>query len=557
MTLEQATEHLLANEPAFALKMVEIRGELLPAFANTPQTLREHFQHGASARKHDDYIVYAGTRLTYDDYVDQANRISHLLTNRFGVQKGDKVAIAMRNLPEFCTLFAGIVNIGAVAVLINGWWTSEELEYGFTDSGVKLAFADGRRAERIQPFAERRGINLVQVHDAGETLSALLAETPASDWPAVDIQPQDDYGILYSSGSTGHPKGVVLTHQGAISSIYSWVFAAAALTLMYPDAPDPRPSSYLCGTPLFHVTASHAVFLLSVAAGAKLVLMGKWDGEDALRLINREEVTRFIGVPTMSADIREASLRTGIGAPTLEMLASGGAKRPGSQVAEQAAAFPGANVATGWGLTETNAMGIGMMGEEYLDRPEMCGRLYPPLQQIAIMDDDARPLPVGEVGEIAIKASTLMRGYLNKPEATAEAIRNGWFLTGDLGRIDDEGYVQIVDRKKNIIIRGGENISCLEVEGALHRHPAVAEAVAFSAPDDRMGEVVAAAIWFRESVAPADLIASLDTRLATFKHPVRLWSLDAPLPRGATDKIDRRAIQEACLSGRLGEEKLL
>ncbi|MCJ8311167.1 MAG: long-chain fatty acid--CoA ligase, partial [Rhizobiaceae bacterium] len=310
-----------------------------------------------------------------------------------------------------------------------------------------------------------------------------------------------------------------------------------------------RPQAGLVITPLFHVTATHSMFLLSIPMGAKLVLMYKWDAAEALRLINEEGVTRIIGVPTQSADLMEEAKRQGVGTPTLEFLGSGGAKRPPSQVGELHEAFPDTAISTGWGMTETNAIGIGLLGEDYVSRPDSAGRLYPPIQALKILDDDGDELPNGEVGEITVKSAANMRCYLNKPEATDEVLKDGWLRTGDLGWVDDDGYVTIVDRKKNIIIRGGENIACLDVEAALHRHPAVQEAGVFSVPDERLGEVVGAGIQLRPGHAadgPA-LTEFLTAHIAAYKIPEHYWFQTEDLPKGATDKLDRRALRAQCI----------
>lgn len=561
LTLEQASLHLTSTDPRFAVEEATIRGVRLPVFTNAPATLRDFQAQSAALQQNPDYIVYEGERTSYADYMAQSDRISRILTERFGIKKGDRVAIAMRNYPEYLTLFMGIVNIGAVAVLVNAWWTTDELTYGFDDSGAKLVFADGPRFERIAPFAADKGITMVMVRDAAPhgvtTLESLMADTPDAPRPTTTIDTDDDFGLLYSSGSTGHPKGVVLTHRGAMTAVTTWLMSLQLPPLMMPadtEFPAPQPQGMLCATPLFHVTASHPTYLLSMAIGAKLVLMRKWDAEQALAIINEEKITRFLGVPTMSADLREAAVRLGVTVPSLTYLGSGGAKRPAAQVAEQADAFPSAAVSSGWGMTETNAVGIGIAGPDYVDRPENAGRLLPPVQQLRIVDDHGHEVPTGEIGEIAVKSAANMRCYLNKPEATAEAVKDGWLYTGDLARIDAEGYVTIVDRKKNIIIRGGENISCLEVEGAIHRHPAVAEAVVFPAPDERLGEIVGAGVQLKPDarLTTAELTSFLNDHLAGFKHPAMVWWTFDQLPRGATDKTDRRVLKTTCLAGRMG-----
>jgi acyl-CoA synthetase (AMP-forming)/AMP-acid ligase II len=338
-----------------------------------------------------------------------------------------------------------------------------------------------------------------------------------------------------------------------MNAVFTWLMQFVMAPLITPpeeNAPEPPRPSALIATPLFHVTATHALFLLSLPAGAKLAVLDKWDAEKAVDIIRNEKITRFMGVPTQSADILATSQRLGKPMETLNYIGSGGAKRPAAQVGELARMFPNAQIATGWGMTETNAVGIGLAGPDYVERPGSAGRLHPPVQDLKFLDDDGTEVKVGEIGEITVKSPCNMRCYLNKPEATAEVFKDGWLRTGDLGFIDSDGYVTIVDRKKNIIIRGGENIACLDVEGALHRHPAVAEACAFSVPDDRLGEVVGAAVQVRPGnhLSKDDLTAFLHEHIARFKIPEFIWFQDDPLPRGATDKIDRRVLRDACLA---------
>lgn len=560
LSLADAIARVTAENPIFETCEAEIRGTTYRVFRNTPQTVRALLQAARTAQGDGaaDYLVFGDERWSYDEFCNDIKRLADVLSGRFGIGKGDRVAIAMRNCPELLMLFTAAASLGAVAVFLNAWWTTEELDYALRDADVTLVFADGKRLERLRPLAGPRGLTMVGVRDA-ETLadhgfSALMAQQPAADWPQTEIDPEDDFAIMYSSGTTSDPKGVVQTHRGAVNAVYSWLMAAFLAPLLDPTkvTADPAPRAVgLVATPLFHVTATHPVFLLSLPAGAKLVLMDRWDAETAVRLIRDEKVTRFLGVPTQSADLAQAAERLGERLETLDFLGAGGAKRPAAQVAELQAKFPGADVATGWGMTETNAMGIGMQGKDYVKRPGAAGRLYPPVQELRFLDDDGRDVPFGEVGEITVKSPCNMRCYLNKPAETEAVFKDGWLRTGDLGQIDADGFVTIVDRKKNIIIRGGENIACLDVEGALHRHPAVAEACAFALPHARLGEVVGAGVQLRpgHAVTTEELQAFLAEHIAHFKIPERIWMQADPLPRGATDKIDRRGLRAACLAG--------
>lgn len=557
MTPEAAVAHVIATNPTFAVAPTIIRGVTYTAFQNIPPTVPTLMAAGMA--QHDDgashYVLYEGERWTYGEFCAEVRRAAQVLHSKFGIGKGDHVAIAMRNYPELMTLVLAISATGATVVFVNAWWTTEELDYALRDSGAKLVFADGPRIERLMPLVDELGLTLVGVRDGeGEVDHSYSAlQSVASDASLdAEIDTDDDFAVMYSSGTTGRPKGVVQTHRGAVNAVFSWLMQAVVAPLVTPPEADaaeaPRPSAMVV-TPLFHVTATHPLFLLSLIAGARITLMRKWDPDEAVRLINAEKVTRFLGVPTQSAELMHAAKQAGEKLASMDYLGSGGAKRPGAQVAQLAEAFPNAGIATGWGMTETNALGIGMIGDDYVNKPESAGKLHPPVQELRLLDDEGNDVKLGELGEITVKSPANMRCYLNKPEATAETMQDGWLRTGDLAVMDAEGYVTILDRKKNIIIRGGENIACLDVEGALHRLPDVVEACVFSVPDERLGEVVGACIQLREGtkLSQADMATAMAGHIASFKTPQHLWTQTAPLMRGATDKIDRRGLRTACL----------
>jgi len=559
MTLEQAVAQVTSTNSAFATTTADIRGVTYPVFANAPPHLRAMMQVSQKAHGNGtaEYMVFQGERWSYNEYCNETNKLSHVLQQKIKVHPGDCVAIAMANCPEMAMLVMAISSIGGVVVFLNGWWTSEELDYALGDTGTRLVFADGARMDRLLSIAKHEQLQLVGVRD-GEGKGALdysVLRDGMDDisWPEVDIDPDQDFAIMYSSGTSSDPKGVVLTHRGAITAVYSWAMQPALASLLDPppvDAPPAPRISAMVATPLFHVTALHALFLLSMPAGAKLTLLRKWNVDEAVRLIDSEKITRFVGVPTQCADLIEAADRMGTGLNSLDYISSGGAKRPPVQVAQLAQHFPKAKIATGWGMTETNALGIGMIGPDYIARPNGAGRPYPPVQQFRFLDDDGQDVPIGETGEITVKSASNMRCYHNNPEETAEVLQGGWLRTGDLGKIDPDGFITIVDRKKNIIIRGGENISCLDVEAALHHHPAIAEACVFALPDDRLGEVVGAAVQTRPGMRATqeEVLTFLSEHIARFKLPVRIWFQTNPLSRAATDKFDRRGIRGACLS---------
>ena len=557
MTQPEAVAHLVRNDPTWATGTRTREGVTYKAFLNAPANVPAMMRQ-ARAKQGDgaaDYLVYGDERLTYDDFLARVNAMAQALRSELGLGPGDRIAIAMRNYPEFLIAMLATASIGAVSVFLNAWWTTEELVYALRDSAASVVIADGPRLARLAPLASPR-LTLIGVRDgeadAPHRWSTLLAKGDPAQAADADIAPDADFAIMYSSGTTGHPKGVVLTHLGVVTAVWSWLMQTAIAPLTAPPGPDSPPvlrSSVLITTPLFHVTALFAQYMLTMPAGAMVTLMHKWDPQAAMDIIEAEQITRFLGVPTQSADLQAAARAAGRSLPSLRYMGSGGAKRPAAQVAGLAETFPTAGVATGWGMTETCALGIGMAGPDYVARPNAAGRLYPPVQELRIVDEAGQPLPNGELGEITVKSLANMRGYLNQPDATAEVLRDGWLHTGDLGILDDEGFVTILDRKKNIIIRGGENIACLDVEGAIHAHPDVIEACAFSIPHERLGEVVGAALHLRPGamLTEGELEAFLAPRIARFKIPEKIWCQHDPLIRGATDKTDRRAIRAACL----------
>lgn len=554
MTQEEAVAHLIASDPRFELTEAEICGVSYRVFRNAPPNLRAFLQSAAAGYGDDgEVLVFQDERWSYSRFVAEVRQLANAMTDELGIRPGDRVALAMRNYSELPVLILAAASAGAIAVPMNGWWSEPEFAYALEDCGAKAVFADEGRYGRIAPSAARLGLPLVAVRGAAGPLRyEALRDRAGSAWPSCAIDPDDDFAILYSSGSTGRPKGVVLTHRSAISAVYSWLLWRELGPLVSGLAAPTQPPSWLITTPLFHVTALQANFLLGLAAGAKLILLYKWDAEEAVRIIETERVTRISGVPTQSADLLEAACRLGAKLETLQQIGSGGAKRPAAQVGQLAQAFPGAVVSTGWGMTETNALGIMLAGDDYLAHPDAAGRPTPPLQEMRIVDATGREVPCGEVGELIVKSPANMRCYLNQPEATAEVLRDGWLHTGDLARMDENGLIYIVDRIKNIIIRGGENVATLEVEDALHQHPDVLEACVFPVPDERLGELVGAAVRLRPGSAVIDgrqLAEYLAGRLAHFKVPERIWLWTEPLPRGATGKLDRRALQQLCLAG--------
>jgi long-chain acyl-CoA synthetase len=466
------------------------------------------------------------------------------------VAKGDRVAIAMRNYPEWIITYLGALSIGAVVVSMNAWWTPDELDYGLEDSGTKVLVADAERVERTRESAARLGIATIGVRLDGSAEGVDRWEEvvePGATFERVDIDPDDDATILYTSGTTGRPKGAVSTHRAIIQALMGFSCKATLDGLRRPDEGAGRTGSpvFILIVPLFHVTGNVPVLLGSLASGLKLVIMHKWDPGRALQLIEREKVTNFVGVPTQSWDLLEHPDFDRYDTSTLASVGGGGAPAPPQLVNRVATSFKAAKPNIGYGMTETNAYGPGNSGTDYTTHPTSTGRATPILK-IDIRDPDGNPVPVGERGEIWMKGPNLIRGYWNKPEATAETFVDGWLRTGDLGRVDEEGFVYIEDRAKDMILRGGENVYSAEVEAAIYEHPAVYEAAVFGVPHERLGEEVAAAIVPRagQEIDPDELTAFLKERIAPFKVPTKVMTFAEALPRNPAGKILKRDLRD-------------
>ncbi len=564
--LDQVVAMITAPGGQLGVGRETIRNVDLPVFDKAPQSLREYFAFFLGANADKEFLVYEGERLTFADIQAQAVRIAAMLQHRYGVAKGDRVAIAMRNYPEWIAVFIGAQMIGAIVVPMNAWWRSEELAYGLRDSGTRLAIADEERARRIAAIPDlslpivtvRTGKSVAESLGA-ETLEDALAASPATPWYLPPIYPEDDATIMYTSGSTGAPKGAVATHRSVVSGALNYLVQGLSMLQLAMSAGIEMPAQQvmLLNVPLFHITGSVPVMLVSVAIGRRMVIMYRWDAGEALRLIEQERCTYFVGVPTMSLELMQHPDREKYDLSSLVDIAGGGAPRPAEHVDRLMKAFPGKYPALGYGLTETNGVGSGNIKDNYRLKPSSTGRPSKPLVEMMIADDAGKVLPQGEVGEVCIRSACNVRGYWNKPEATAAAFTaDGWFKSGDLGKFDADGYLFIVDRKKDIIIRGGENISAVEVEEAIYAHPAVAEASVFGLPDERLGEIVGAVIYPKagEHLEGESMIQFVARELASFKVPARVWVADDPLPKLGSGKIDKVSLRAHFREVHLGKQ---
>ena len=555
-TMEQVyalMEQMSAPGQMFSYQEQDVDGVPLKVFDNTPPSLRDYYKMGYQHAEND-FIVSVDERYTYGETLSLAWRLAKALSEDVGVKKGDYVAIAMRNRPEWCIAFMAITSIGAVAVPLNGWWTTDEMEYGLSFSDTKVVLADGRRFETLKPLVDKLGLKIITTKveegadGAAGTYEALMAKHPEATAPTVEILPTDPATLFYTSGSTGKPKGVLSSHRASLAPIMAWGrYAIAIKTLQtQQDGGDERQLVILNTVPLFHVTGSHSHFLLSFIAGRKMVTMPKWDVTLALELVEREGVLTIHGVPTMLKEVIEAPNRDDYDLTSLLELGSGGAPRPAADVARQKNQLSYTAATNGYGLTETNALGAAISRDAYVDRPNSVGRPDVLLVDCIIVAENGSEVKTGEHGEVWLRSIANFEGYLNNPEATNEALEDGWFKSGDVGYLDAEGYLYIVDRLKDIIIRGGENISCIEVEAALLQNDDIAEVSVFGLPDERLGEAVAAVIFMKPNkhMDTEGLTAMLQGHVANYKMPQHYFESFETLPRLGTGKINKRALRE-------------
>jgi len=552
MTFREACAAVCAPGTRFEILEADVLGVPTKVFAGTPPNMRYLF--AAAAARTDDFIVFEDERWPMPKVIELIGRIGHALVHELDVAKGDRVAIAMRNYPEWIAAFAAITSVGAIAVPMNAWWQTDEMVFALADSGAKVVFADADRLARLhaaEPGAV--SVKVVTVRDVAPTdaedvvaLEDLLDE--GATLPDVEIDPDDDATILYTSGTTGHPKGAVSTHRAVLSALMAFAARGAVNALREPEEPDPdKPqTAFMLCVPLFHVTGLVPVMLGAFVGGSKLVMTYKWDPDRALELIEQERVTSFVGVPTMSWDLLEAPSFAERDTSSLRSVGGGGAPMPPELVKRIDDNFRRGRPSLGYGMTETNAYGPGNSGDDFISHPTSTGRQVP-VMDLKVTDPLGNDLPQGETGEIWFRGPMLIRGYWNRPEATADTIVEGWLRSGDIGRVDDEGFVYVSDRAKDMILRGGENIYCAEVEAAIYEHPAVYEAAVYGIPHERLGEELACHVMVKpgETLEVADLQRFVGERLASFKVPTKVTIVTEQLPRNASGKILKRELRDS------------
>ncbi|HBQ49053.1 MAG TPA: AMP-dependent synthetase, partial [Hyphomonas atlantica] len=552
--LLKAREELTGPGGEFEIVEAEVLGNRLRVYKNAPPSVREVWLSTLQFPERD-YLVYQDERWTYADaHRDVASAAAWMAEQ--GVKPGDRVAIAMRNYPEWMLLYWACVATGVVVVGMNAWWTPEEMDYALKDSEPKVLFADSERLERalsIDGVTDRMKVVGVRAPDAPAPViqwSDVLAH--GGDLPQVTVDPDSDACIFYTSGTTGFPKGAQLTHRGCVSNLLNMAFSAASTTLAtaratgeMPPPPEEAPVPVgLITTPLFHVTANNCAAYLITAAGGKIVLMYRWDAGEALKLVETEKVTAMSGVPIMARELINHPDFATTDTSSLQTLGGGGAQLPPDLVHKIDSSVETARPNTGYGMTETCGIITSVSADFFIDKPDSAGPAMPNFEAKCV-NELGETLPQGEVGELWVKGSSVIKGYINRPEATAESITDGWLHTGDIARIDEDGFIFIVDRKKDMVLRGGENVYCAEVEAAVYRHPSVAECSVFGVPDDRLGEEVGVAIVLKpgEDVSADALREHCAGIMAKHKVPRYVWFLTA-LPRNASGKFVKRDLKE-------------
>ncbi len=564
LSLADAHARLTAPGSPFEITDALVDGRTMRVWKHAPATLREVFVAARAAHGPKDFLVYEGERASFEAFARATLALAGHLAAQ-GVSQGDRVAVAMRNLPEWPVAAWAAVLLGAILTPINAWGTGPELAYCLADSGAKLAVVDAERWDRLQPLlADLPALQQVLVCRTGTALGdpralawdAVLgpvpgwAALPDRPLPAVAIGPDDDATLLYTSGTTGAAKGALGTQRCSTSTLMAGVFAATRNFVRRgepvpdPNAPRPYPRALLLAIPFFHTTGCQVILFGALHSGTKLVLMQRWEPEAAMALIQAERITSAGGVPTIAWQLIEHPARPQYDLSSLESVSYGGAPASAALVARIGEVFPQALPGMGWGMTETSGTFTSHSAEDYVHRPDSAGPAMP-VAQMKICDDDGRTLSPGEVGELLVRGPNVVKRYWNKPEETERTFVDGWLRTGDLGYLDDEGFLYIVDRKKDMLIRGGENIYCAEVEAVLYRHPAVMDAGVIGRAHPTLGEEPVALVTLKPGAQASedDLRAFVRSQTAGFKVPVRILIQPEPLPRNPAGKLMKKALK--------------
>ena len=550
LAIDATINRLMTNDGPLTVTYVEKFGVQLPMLAKAPGNMADYFAFFCATHADKEFLVDGDIRLSFRETYAAARVLAGGLVDGHKLQKGDRVGIAARNSANWIIAYMAIIMAGGVATLLNGWWQGGELAEGIRMVGCRYVLADEQRAARLAGHDIGGCELLIFGHDGApmEGLSVLTSKGGGAETPLPTLEPTDNATILYTSGSTGQSKGAVSDHRAVVQGGMSYVGQTLVFFELLSSTGQAMPAqpSALVNVPLFHVTASVPLVLQSFAIGRKLVLMPKWDAEEAMRIIEKERISYFVGVPLMSIELATHPNRHKYDLTSCTAFAAGGAPRPVEHVKKIRKEMSWGYPLLGYGLTETNGVGCGNFTDNYLEKPTSTGPATKPLVEVQMLDDDGNVLPQGERGEVGIRTIANFNGYWNNEQSTRDAFTaDGFFRTGDIGYLDEDGYLFIVDRKKDIIIRGGENISCPEVEAAAYEHESITELSVFGIADDKYGEVPGIVYHTKDGIklTEDELKAFLAPRLAPFKIPAYFWQVAEPLPRLGTQKIDRVALR--------------
>jgi long-chain acyl-CoA synthetase len=555
----QCRARLTAPGAPFELQMLARGGQTLPAYRNAFTTLPELLNAGR-AHAGREFIVHEGERWSFERFFAAADALAGRLQQELGVRPGERIAIAMRNRPEWAVAFVAVALVGAVPAPLNSFGLRDELLANLRDLTPTWLLCDADRHARVADDLDTLGCRAIVVDAAGPVAPAAL------DWPALiagggpayvppALAADDAALILFTSGASSQAKGVLSSQRALCQALFNIDYIGAISAMTSPDlvaammARGLQPTT-LTAVPLFHVSGLHAQLLISLRHGRRLVFLPRWDPARALMLIRDEQVTQFNGAPAMVAQLLA---QPGFDDPaltgTLAALGFGGAGLPQRLIDEVLARRGDSMSGVGFGLTETNGVGSACSGRLFRHRPTASG-LLSPLVEMAAFDSDGNPLPTGEVGELRLRGITVMDGYWGQPEATARALHGGWFRTGDVGRIDADGYVHIVDRLKDVITRHGEKIAALEVESCLLQLPGIVEAAVFARPDELTGEAVVAVCALADgaSLTAEQVRSHVGARLAAYKVPAEVHLRHTPLPRNPAGKLLKTSLKREFLA---------
>jgi len=556
--LAEATAQLTAERAPFEIIERQINGVPLRCYRHAPASLRDALAQG---RQYGDkvFITYMDDALSFDAFFEQADRFANFLVNKLSVARGDRVAIAMRNYPEWMAAYVAIVSVGAIVVPLNSWGQGDELEYTLTDAGAQVVICDQQRLDALGDRLDRLSLTAIVVRAPGETQGDHVIRWEATQaspatLPEAEIGPGDLAMIMYTSGTTGNPKGAASTHFAICQALMNFECMATISAMVNPEAIGKmfeagfEPATLLA-VPLFHVSGCYSVFMLNLRGGRKTSIMYKWDVQEALDIIERERITTFTGVPTMTMALMQSPSWDTTDTASLFAIGAGGTASPPHLKDLIYDKLPSAYPGTGYGMTETNATCSSFTGRGYQLKPSAAGTVAP-VVDLKTVGEDGLDLPAGATGEFYVRSPTNVQQYWNLPEATRDTFIDGWVATGDVGYVDDDGFVHVVDRIKDMVIRGGENIYPIEIEGILLTHDSVHEAAVFGLPHDSWGEEVAAEVYAQETVSEDQVKAFLADKLAAFKVPQYIRISHEPLPKNATGKVLKKAIRQTWLDNR-------